>query len=715
MRKNVLIALLIVSSVCLADSVQQGCVKTRGRMINGKHVPGQGLPGSVVSIKDRTAIGVKNSNGTFSFPVTDNQFRVDSVKKKDYVLLDADAASKTYTHTADTLFFVMETPERILQDKLATERRLRRSLQTKLQTRENELDSLIAIQKISQEEYQQSLQKLYAEQSENDKLISDMAERYSTLDYDQMDEFYRQVSYYIEQCEFVKADSLLKTRGNIHVQLESAKQQGQAIQQDEEKLQRAKIVHQHDIDELAKRCYSYYENFKMQHQNDSAAYYLEKRVQLDTTNAQWLDELADFLEEYLAQYEKALEYYQQALAINENIKNDSKKILSFCNIAKVYKDIGDYDAALAYCEKASTLSMVDSVSLESNANARLYNILGIVYDVIGEYKIALDYHQMALSIRIKNQDQYLSEISESYNNIATTYANLGNHLKSLEFYQKAIAMLEDSQKEDNLYIATLYNNIGVIYYNLSDLSFSLEHFQKALKIRMKILGSHHPDIATTYNSIAFIFLTQENYIEALNYFQKAFDIRSKVFGLNHPRVATLYNNIGGVYERQKDYVKALEYFQQALYIKQTILGHSHPDIATSYNNIGGIYDALKNYEQALIYYNKALTIRIDVLGINHPSVANVYNNIGFSHFSQGDNVLALDFFQKAYNIFIAKFGLKSIQVADCYTNIGKVYEANKDIGNAREYYERAFEILKEILGLEHAKTKIIQEKLRSML
>ena len=65
-------------------------------MINGKHVPGQGLPGSIVSIKDRTAIGVKNNNGTFSFPVTDNQFRVDSVKKKDYVLLDADVASKTY-------------------------------------------------------------------------------------------------------------------------------------------------------------------------------------------------------------------------------------------------------------------------------------------------------------------------------------------------------------------------------------------------------------------------------------------------------------------------------------------------------------------------------------------------------------------------------------------------------------------------------------------
>ena len=359
MRFLLFTLLLSISIFSYADSVQQGCVKTRGRMINGKHVPGQGLPGSIVSIKDRTAIGVKNNNGTFSFQVTDNQFRIDSVKKKDYVLLDADVASKTYTHTADTLFFVMETPEQILQDKLATERRLRRSLQAKLQTRENELDSLIALQKITQEEYQQSLQKLYAEQSENDKLISDMAERYSTLDYDQMDEFYRQVSYYIEQCEFVKADSLLKTRGNIHVQLEAAKQQGKAIQQEEEMLQQAKMVHQHDIDELAKRCYSYFENFKIQHQNDSAAYYLEQRMQLDTTNVEWLDEYADFLKKYLAQYNRALEYYQQAFVIKKQIFGDSHPdvAISYNNIGRIYDAQGDYVRALEYHQQSLAIKI----------------------------------------------------------------------------------------------------------------------------------------------------------------------------------------------------------------------------------------------------------------------------------------------------------------------------------------------------------------------
>ena len=219
-------------------------------MVNGELVPGKGLPGAIVSIKGRTDIGVKQTNGTFSFPALSKQFHVDSIKKQGYMLLDAEAASKTYFHTLDTIFFVMETPDQILQDKIAAERRLTRKLNAKLQARDEEIERLLEENKITEQEYQRALQELNAERSDSYKLISDMAERYSTLDYDQLDAFYRQVSYYIEQCDFIKADSLLKSRGNLREQVEASKQQGQIITQKEEELLQAKQVHQHDIEEL---------------------------------------------------------------------------------------------------------------------------------------------------------------------------------------------------------------------------------------------------------------------------------------------------------------------------------------------------------------------------------------------------------------------------------------------------------------------------------
>ena len=244
-------------------------------MVNGKHVPGIGLPGTVISIKDRTDIGVKNNDGTFSFHVKGKQFVVQTVKKSGYTLVDADAAPRTYIHSVNMLYFVMETSEQVTQDKLTSERSIRRTLQRQLQEREDEIEALKAVNKISQQEYQKTLQKLYADQENNEKLISDMAKRYSELDYDQMDEFYRLVSNIIEQGELTQADFMLRSRGDVGSQIDAELRKGAVIQKEKEELQKAEAVHKHDIEELASRCFSYFESFKMQHQNDSAAKYIE--------------------------------------------------------------------------------------------------------------------------------------------------------------------------------------------------------------------------------------------------------------------------------------------------------------------------------------------------------------------------------------------------------------------------------------------------------
>ena len=80
---------LFYSTMSLAQT-QYGYVKTRGRLdSNGNLIPGQGLKGAAISIKGRTTVVlVKSDNGAFSFPVPDKQFRVDSVRKNGYQLVD---------------------------------------------------------------------------------------------------------------------------------------------------------------------------------------------------------------------------------------------------------------------------------------------------------------------------------------------------------------------------------------------------------------------------------------------------------------------------------------------------------------------------------------------------------------------------------------------------------------------------------------------------
>ena len=105
-------------------------------MVNGKHVAGQGLSGATVTIQGRSAV-LSQSNGTFSFPVTNKAFTLQGVKKNGYQLVDADATGKAYQYSLNTFYIVMETPEQQQADKVAAERKLRRTLQQQLQKREN--------------------------------------------------------------------------------------------------------------------------------------------------------------------------------------------------------------------------------------------------------------------------------------------------------------------------------------------------------------------------------------------------------------------------------------------------------------------------------------------------------------------------------------------------------------------------------------------------
>ena len=493
MKKYFLLSAVMMLGIMLSAQTQQGYVKTKGRMVDGKHVPGQGLKGATISIKGRTAVLVNADNGAFSFPVAEAQFRLDSVKKKGYQLVDMDVCPKTYSYSSNPIYLVMETPEQQLQDKLTAERKIRRNLQRQLQEREDEIEALKEQQQISDEEYSQAMQKLYQDQENNEQLIADMAKRYSELDYDQLDEFYRQVSYYIENGELVKADSLLNTRGDLSQQVEEQLQKGQALQEQEEQLGKAKAVHAADMEELARRCYSYYETFAAQHLNDTAAYYLELRASLDTTNVDWLNEAGEFISQYIADYNKAQVYFQKGLklSIAKSGEQSERSGTQYANIGETYWYLGDYEKALEFHNKA--LSIRKKVFGEEHPDvAHSYHGIGADYYAMGDYEKALEFHNKALAIRKKVFGEEHPDVAHSYHQLGKVYTQKGDYPKALEYLQKALNIRLTNYGEIHYEVAASYFYLGSVYEQLEDLAKAIEYYEKAVRIDEQALGIDHP-------------------------------------------------------------------------------------------------------------------------------------------------------------------------------------------------------------------------------
>lgn len=607
---------------------QQGVVKTRGRMVNGVLQPGKGLAGATVYITGRQAVMSQGNNGKFSFPVSGQKYRVEKVVKKDYQLVDYGVCTE-YKYSENPLRLVMEMPEQQQSDLLAAERKIRRNLQRQLEEREDAIEHL---KNVSQQEKDSLLRILYQQQGDNEKLIADMAKRYSTLDYDQLDEFYRQVSWLIENGELTRADSLLRTRGDINVQVQGILKQGEALQEQKQQIEKAETVLQADIDEAARRCYGYYETFFAQHQNDSAAHYLELRASLDTTNVEWQTDAGNMLYQYVASYEKALAYYHRVLRCARNMTGKRQAELS----------------------------------------AEAYNNIGNVYIQKGDYAIADSFYHQQLSVCLEIIPDDFTQLGDSYYGCGVANYRKGDYDHALEYLQKSREMFMQTPVMDKRKLAHIANVEGCVYSDKGDNDKALEYFLKSLDMLREILDEQHQDVAMAYLNTGRTYNVKKEFDKADEMFNKGLAIYLEVLGNRHPSVAITYINLGVAYFARKNYKLAEEYFHKSLETLHAVFGPVHPNVALVYQNLGAIYGEQGRLNESLECYEKALPIMIQIMGPEHPQVAMAYLGMGATCYMLGKYELSLEYLEKGLPIIKKIWGDDNFYVKDTVNSIEEV-------------------------------------------
>ena len=455
----ILFVLVMCSGGTNAQS-QQGVVKTKGRMVNGKHVAGKGLAGTTVAIQGRSAV-LTQGNGGFSFPVTNKTFMVQSVQKQGYQLVDADAAPKAYTQSGNPLCLVMETPEQQAEDKLTAERKIRRTLQRQLQQREDELEYLKEQNKLTQEEYRKRLEQLYNDQQNNERLIADMAKEYSQIDYDQLDELNRQISDAILNGELTRADSLLRSKGDIKsriatvrkAQATEAKEEAELAQR-QEALVASKVGTRKKLDDLAQDCKNYFDRYKMSNQHDSAAYYIELRAELDTTNAEWQFNAAYYLQKQ-NQFPKAEQYYQKTIAIYRRLAQSNPQAyepdvaMALNNFANLYKNTQRFSESEEMYKEAliirRRLAQANPQAYEPALVRTLHNLAGL-YKNTKRFKESEEMYKEALAIR-RRQAQSNPQVYES--DLAMILGNCSFMAIFMKHYAEAEQLAREGLEADS--------------------------------------------------------------------------------------------------------------------------------------------------------------------------------------------------------------------------------------------------------------------------
>ena len=713
---------------------QQGYVKTRGRMVNGKLVPGTMLSNATVRIKGRNNL-VSRSDGSFSFPVTSGKsYMLQGVQKEGYQMVDAEAC-REYRPSQTPLYIVMETPERQRADLREAQRKIRNNLQRQLQEREAEIERL----NIQQVQKDSLIDLLYNQQSDNEKLIADMARRYSEIDYDQLDEFYRQVSYCIEQGMLVKADSLLRLRGDVNQQVEQQLQAGKAIKEEEEKVAHDKAIHSQVNEELARRCYGYYETFAAQHQRDSACHYLELRAKLDTTNNEWQTDAGLYNLHVMAKYDRALEFFQRTLRQSLSVDNGKNMgvAAAYNNIGLVYgSQISESPTALESFLKGMLL-VEELIGFENEYTAVCYSNVAVVSSEMDLPDLSMAYNLKAMSIREKLQSD---DIDISYNGVGMAYKENENFPLALKYLQKSYEVAKQKRGEKNRYTANYLNNIGGLYDVMMDFPTALDYYHQALAIRQEIFGENHPDIGYSYGNIANTYYHKQDYTQALLFYQKALSVWEQRH--DHTLIATSFQNLSIVCEAQGEYENALDYLQKSLALKSEdcndaieiydIMSRVYTSLHDSihaaecqqkvaefrsmYPTPNGVSPDLKEvgtetiaeYSQKLNNHMQTLAILERLFGLEHNDVAEVCAAISKDYISLRDVTQAESYLARALSLRRQIHGENSLKVAESYLSNSMITLQKGDYLKAMEYITKAKTIKTELLGSDHPDVATIE-------
>lgn len=384
---------------------------------------------------------------------------------------------------------------------------------------------------------------------------------------------------------------------------------------------------------------------------------------------------------WLGQYASAESLYHKSITLlskNMNLDAETSRrevAISYHQLGRLAKEQQQWDRAEQYYQQALQI-FIDSNDFSKQAGT--YNNLGIMAQEQRHWDKAEQYHHQALQIFIDTDDNY--EQAKTYHYLGGIAHRQRQWDKAEYYYQQALPIFI-TFKASSLQ-AGIYQNLGVAAQEQRQWNKAEKYYQQALSIYID--RNDLPQQAMTYGSLGTMAWLQRKWEQAELYYSQSLQIYSKLNNL--PEQARVYNNLGVVANEQQQWDKAERYLQQALPIYDNI--NDLHEQARTYNNFGVVAKGRKQWEQAEQYYQQALQIFIDT--DDYYEQAGTYNNLGALAGEQQQWDKAEHYFQQALSIYITLN--EYYDQGKAYRHLGIAALKKRNWKQARDLWLRALKI-----------------------
>jgi CHAT domain-containing protein len=199
-------------------------------------------------------------------------------------------------------------------------------------------------------------------------------------------------------------------------------------------------------------------------------------------------------------HEQAEEQLQMALTYRlAKLKPDDELIAaSYNDLGIAYTNV-DNDKALSYYEKA--LAIYEKIHGKQHPKIAIANInIGINYQLLQLYGDAVNNFENALAIFEKIYPGAHPQKAFVLYNLGEVYKDMRNKTAAVGYYERSLKMFRESYGDKHPEVARVYNAIGNIELNDNKFDLALKNYQKALQANIPGFNIDEPEASPTLKS-----------------------------------------------------------------------------------------------------------------------------------------------------------------------------------------------------------------------
>jgi len=222
-------------------------------------------------------------------------------------------------------------------------------------------------------------------------------------------------------------------------------------------------------------------------------------------------------------FDRALELYKKALAIQLEIlgKDHPEVAKTYNSIALIYwHKKQPVDAEMNYL-KSYGIKLRQFSGVPEDADKKFHIMDGGRKYKKGEFRKARDHFNRTMDEYQRLYGQNNPLFTLLYEQIGILHALEGNYDSALEYIRKAFDIRLDTYGDLTPEAAVGYLNIGICLRLKGDYDEALRFLNTSLRIKAENLGEFHPETADIYYQLGNLYYQRLQLDEALSYFQRS--------------------------------------------------------------------------------------------------------------------------------------------------------------------------------------------------